>query len=128
MGTFWAVASFIGLGAATYWFARQAMVARGQPTSDTSVGAEDDKGPQLRQYVDNLYAKLRAQGLAWDEWGVDWRTVLVFYKDPAAEAIVKGALLLPEEAVDLDGKFYHFQARHLGGALKTPEWIAEEEE
>lgn len=120
MKTFWTVASFIGLGGAAYWFARQAMVARGQPTSDTSVGAVDPPsawGPQLRKKVGELAFKLGEAGVPPDgepnPVEVDWRTVTFFFKDVAAEAIAKAADLLPRSA-SLDGKFYHFVTQTVG--------------
>jgi len=124
---FWLAVIGLGLGGYMLFSFSDEIGFGGKPTP-TKAGAEDDKGPQLRQYVDNLYAKLKAQGLAFDEWGVDWKTVLFFYKDPVAEAVVKAAALLPEGSVDLDAKFYHFEAMAMKPKIKTPKWASELEE
>ena len=58
---FWLAVIGLGLGGYMLFSVSEGIGFGGKPTP-TKAGAEDDKGPQLRQYVDNLYAKLKAQG------------------------------------------------------------------
>ena len=78
------------------------------PDAEVAVGA-DPEGPELRQMIDALVAKLRAHGVVPEgRPTVLYRDVFFAFKDPVDASIVAQAEYLPPGA-DLDGKFYHFK-------------------